>query len=176
MKKIVIGAALGLSFSGLILGCEMISSTESVHIDFSSLGLLPDSWYISCFDGEIEQRIVQDGREKSLSVIVEKNTPIGILVYPVVSSVKGRPLGALYPFQSEISETGGFVAYIAERLYRGSENDGACSRDYLARFNWPKFIEICNEVDDPWKLDSERIISAIASGTFKKSDIKIKKK
>jgi len=174
IKKIVISSVLVIFSLGLISGCDMFSETECVRMDFSPVDLTPDSWYVSCYDGESEQVRVQDGSVRCLELELPKNCPAGILVYPVVSSVRGRPLGALYPFQDEISVAGGFVAYIADRLYRGSENDAECSRDYIARFNWPKLIEICSAVDDPWLIDGERIVSAIASGTFKKSDVKVR--
>lgn len=177
----LIGSIFSLSFClmfclALTSGCEMISNTEILSIDFSSTALSPGSWYVSCYDGENEQVILLDGDEKKFCLTLEKNTPAGILVYPVNEGWKERPLGALYPFQNEITETGGFVAYIADRLYRGSENGCDSSRDYLARFNWPSFIALCEQSSDPWELDSERIIFAIASGRFKKSDVKRLKK
>ncbi|MBR6295982.1 MAG: hypothetical protein IKR40_05855 [Treponema sp.] len=174
IKKIVVLVVLGIPFLGLIAGCDIISETECVRMDFSSVDLTPDSWYVSCCDGESEQVHVQDGSVKCLELELPKNCPAGILVYPVEDSVRGKPLGALYPFQDEISVAGGFVAYIADRLYRGAENDAESSRDYIARFNWPRFIEVCSEAEDPWRLDCERIVSAIASGSFKKSDVKVR--
>ena len=108
-------------------------------------------------------------------VTVSKNATCVILAYPVYGGARAaHPLGQLYPMDTALSAEHGFAASIACTLYLSATDEPAALQDYVARFNWPRFIECAATFDDPWQLDTERILQKIASGTFKKSDLKLK--
>ena len=63
------------------------------------------------------------------------------------------------------------IAEILARIYRLSDGGGV--QDYVSRFNWQRLYDECDEYEDPWVLDMDRIVKSIAKGSFRKSDIQI---
>ena len=141
----------------------------------NACGIPPDFdfWQIIVHDGGSEKAFTLEKTAETFSMELPKNVVLGILAYPVKDGKMHDPCGAVYPYSSALDEKGGFCAYIADRLYRGSSESKEISQDYISRFNWQKFINACNDFENPWNLDADRIVEKIASGTFKKSDLKM---
>ncbi|MBO5607005.1 MAG: hypothetical protein J5930_03845 [Treponema sp.] len=157
----------------LCTGCVFFSSTEKCDFAISN-AVTADYWIVSCYDGNREISFCSDGTAFSLEL--PKNTSVGVLAYPVVNGNKMLPYGTIYPHGSILTKRRGFSALTIDRLYRLSESGAQISQDYISRFNWQQFMDECEKCGDPWQIDGERILKAIAAGSFKKSDLKVPKK
>ncbi len=114
------------------------------------------------------------GGGQVLSVTVSKNacTPVLVYYYASLAEKLSSPYGLIYPHTTELSQRDGFAAEILRSLYAGSRaSEPVAVQDYLARFNWMRFMELCRTYEDPWILNREMILEGIASGTFKKSSM-----
>lgn len=102
-----------------------------------------------------------------------QETPVSLVVKhsfitPVLLFCDGapHPKGLVYPFESEPTEEGGFMAHILYRLineYTGDKNE---IRLFCSHFNWPKFINSVKRLDDPWQCDQDSILNSITEGSF----------
>lgn len=81
--------------------------------------------------------------------------------------------GTIYPFSNRLTKQDAFASDILQTLYFCSKESGSSSQldNYLARFNWERFLEKIREKENPWNLDRQKILSSIASGTFKVTDL-----
>lgn len=159
----------------LISSCSMVLPT--VEVDFSISSEIPsdfDFLEIRVFDGTIEKRLELKDIGKGFSLELPKNVVLGILAFPVKDDKRLTPFGAVYPYSTHLDFKNGFTALLIERLYRGSLDTQAQTQDFISRFNWPKLVDLCSDFENPWDLDAQRIITAIASGRFKKSDVRLK--
>ena len=77
-----------------------------------------------------------------------------------------RPKGFVHPFSAELSDKGGFAAHILYRLINESDGDKREAQLYCGHFNWQKFLQCLEKLDDPWSYDQEIILKNIADGTF----------
>ena len=80
--------------------------------------------------------------------------------------VNHHPKGLIYPFETELTDKGGFAAHILFRLINESEGDKNETRLFCNRFNWQKFIKSAKKLNNPWECDQDIILNAIADGTF----------
>ena len=178
----------------LLLGCseveELNSSVESVKIELpcvtkdSGGNSIPvEFWNIEYSDGINSGKILNLPSGSTIRAEVCKNRVASFFAEPVFHSSanmesKGipRPTGAIFPLNRELSFQNGFAASVLYSLYQGASSGNAKDvQEFLTRFNWQKFEQTCLEKSaDPWLLDKERIMKAISSGKFKKSDVRIK--
>lgn len=84
--------------------------------------------------------------------------------------------GTIYPYSTALTQKDSFAADVLQTLYCGADDSISESQkdNFLMRFNWQRFMEECRSYEEPWLLDKEKIMKAIASGSFKASDIKLK--
>ena len=201
----VTGLALAEQDGSLVIGSDkgyVIASRKGDITDWDYVIKIPfNGAYTESEEFTIEQEssseraefwliVKNDGAEKAstsnpsltlraasaFTLDMQKNTVAAVLAYPITNGKAGKPYGAVYPYNTRLSKKEGFSAYIADRLYRGADNKDAATQDYVSRFNWPRFIEICSSFENPWDIDEERILNALSAGKFSKSDIKLSKK
>lgn len=182
MKNIIKIAAFLFSFLLFNLSwfsaCNIISAEEELTFvlpgDFN--GTAVDSWKIRWIDsdGNPQSRVYMPG--KSVSITAAKNSVTPVLASPVYRN-KGTAAecyGLLYPFTDWLSYKTGFVAGIFYSLWIQSTDGMQQKQRWINFFNWRRFLEECSRFENPWLLDRERILKAIAAGSFKKSDLRIK--
>lgn len=102
---------------------------------------------------------------------MEKNEATAILVF---TEENVHPYGAIYPYEENLSKESAFAAEILHTLTVNSTASDKKTKDYLSKFNWKRFLKETKAFgDDVWKLNKELIMQKIASGTFKKTDLKL---
>lgn len=107
----------------------------------------------------------------SVTLTVRKGSVTPVLLY---RTDEHEPSGCIWPVTGTMSTSGGFSSRMLWRLL--AETDPATGppeaiRAYLERFNWKRFCEEAAKLDDPWELDQQRILKAIAGGTFTLRDL-----
>ena len=118
----------------------------------------------------------------TITLVLHKSCPIPVLAYPTSFSephddtLLTKPLGAIVPYSTSLVFADGFAADILRTLYVASLQSRTVSQvqEYLSRFNWARLLKRCASYPDPWLLDKERILRAIANGSFKQNDIVLK--
>ena len=159
--------------------CAFFSEEENVvfSLPCEFNGQTVESFLILYADG-IHQNTLSSAEKVSpaqkITLTLSKNSTAAILAYPIIDGKKEKPLGCIYPYSNEIQTENGFSASILYTLYLSSSDNPKQLQDYLARFNWERFMDCISEIQDPWQLDTERILQKIASGKFKKNDLKLK--
>lgn len=87
-----------------------------------------------------------------------------------------EPEGAIWPVSAEISRTGGFASRMLWRLLTETEERYGSKenvREWCCHFNWKRFSEKTAALENPWQLDQQKILRAIAAGTFKMKDLRL---
>lgn len=168
-----------------LASCSFVEQLQSENEEFTFL--LPSNarnsenqnveveyWDVFYTDGINEGKAEKVPSQKSVSVYLGKNCAAAVLAYPVLQEGNfAYPAGAVLPENRSLAAQNGFAASLLYSMYK--ESPGAESRDFLSRFNWPKLELLVQEFENEWLLDKERIMKAIASGKFRKSDIRLKK-
>lgn len=128
-----------------------------------------ESWTVKTSRNSSSEEFSVDGNSFYFSV--NKNEATAILAY---SGGHARPCGAIYPYSTSLSFQDGFAAEVLFTLCAASASSAAGTHEYLSKFNWQRFMEECAAFgEQSWKLDKERIMQKISSGTFKKTDFKL---
>lgn len=174
-----------LALLPLLGGCSFFEETNQETFTIPSDGSVQhvEQWIIVQNDGQMASSryapsLIFETASGNFSLEMQKNCTSAVLAYPVVEGNVQKPFGAVYPYSTTLSATGGFCAHIIDRLYRGTGSETKLQmQDFVSRFNWGHFYALCAEQfpNDMWNIDEERIISKITSGKFSKNDIKIKK-
>jgi len=158
-------------------GCNF-SSDEIVVITIEDCfqdSRINDCYFMSC-DEQLNPKIERIDNFVDYSIKIDKRYLCPFLVYELnQGKIVSPPYGCIYPYSSVMTKKDSFASYILYNLCIGSTDmDKEAVKRYLLSFNWELFMEYIDEVEDPWLLDEELIISKIAQGTFRKSDIKYK--
>ncbi len=173
-------AAVQLLLCALVAGCSSPAFDDAETVSVVIPRSLPEAqtgtWKLVCADSFGDCRETELQALDAALATFARNSPAAILAYPLAAdkSPLGQPLGAIYPFSTELDERNGFAASVLCSLYNPA--DGIYSAEIaenIRHFNWPKFMELCASYDDPWLIQEERIKEAIRKGRFKKTDIKI---
>ncbi|MBQ5492119.1 MAG: hypothetical protein IIT68_08735 [Treponema sp.] len=115
----------------------------------------------------------QTGAEQRITLTVSKNgcTPVVVTFYDDCNRMCGKPYGMIIPYTNSLNQKDGFSAELLRALYVSAQNGTPAQvQNYLSRFDWVRFMQTCRTYEDPWLLDKERLMKAIAGGSFKKSD------
>ncbi|MBO4403882.1 MAG: hypothetical protein J5780_00945 [Treponema sp.] len=161
------------SFASVLCSCGFLCEKEEVSF------FLPDTyneqsvtfWKVTVCDsnGICYSKICEAGKNAALEF--NRNALSSVLAFP--SDVSGaNPYGTVYPFDFPVDYKNGFASLVLYSLFLSSENTPAEKEWFLSRFNWQRFIKECAQLDDPWLLDKEQIMNAIAEGKFRKNLLK----
>lgn len=172
-----------LALTGLLASCMLFSVTAS---DSKNIAVkIPDKggsliWLKE--DASVGRETVTSPeacREESLVIDVARTLLTPVLFY---GEGEQQPWGFIYPFERELSETGGFAAHILYRFIKESEQEEGKDEDkievrlFASHFNWRKLqelvIEAIEQAENPWEWDQTHILQAIAQGTFKADTVK----
>ncbi len=159
-----------LIFVMMLSGCFW-DSEECIVI--TADGFAPRSGIVVYPDSNCNMISVEFSGELSLEITVNRNEPLPILVYQKENNfISSRPYGCIYPYSTCASQKCGFASSVFYNLYMSSSAPSEQVREYCSRFNWKRFMELIDRYEDPWLLDQENIVSKIASGKFRSTDIK----
>lgn len=75
-------------------------------------------------------------------------------------------LGMLYPFDESLNKDSAFACDVFITLMKESSSPGKEVYTFLEHFNWRQFIDECRKTENVWNLDRQKILKAIASGSF----------
>ena len=181
--KMLLGTA-ALFFCGVLnAGCTFFSETENVCIT------LPDDSRTYCVKWICEDNSgngvcrVLDNCCGSVILELPKNYAVPVLVFSGASeaimagdniatvSEYRNQYGMIYPYTVGVSEKDAFASSVLFTMYAASSSGLKETEEYLSSFNWGKFIELCDEYENPWKLNKQKIMEAIADGSFSKKSM-----
>ncbi len=162
-----------LILSFLFVGCSLFSENTETIFSVENNSLDHDFYEVSVCTGDLVDEFFMQNNQNTFILDLPKNVVVGVLVYPIKNGRRLLPLGAIYPFETLVTKKNGYAAYIADRLYRSSTDRPNQVQDFVSRFNWKKFIQTVEGFENPWFLDTDRIVKAIAAGNLKKTDFKI---
>ena len=163
---------LVLFFCASILGaCSSFFSTKAVFSLPEELFLENEEITLYLTGQKYGEETYIFSKGEKIELNVTENIPLAI----TVENSGRKNYGALYPFQTEISLKNGFASSILRTLYNGSQDyqDFSLIQEYIVRFNWKRFLEELDKVENVWLLDSNLIINSIASDTFSSNKIKV---
>lgn len=163
MKNFYFMPALVLAF--FFTGCTFWDEGESVSFTLPGEGL----WVIHGACGGKTFSIEEEGPEVVL--FIGKNEPCALL-----ASRKNRLeiYGAISPFATVLDQETAWAAEVFYSLTAGSTDSSERTARQIQFFNWGRLIEECRDYEgNLWALDKEHAMKAIASGKFKKSDLKL---
>jgi hypothetical protein len=130
--------------------------------------------------------------QKTFTVTLPKNIPAAVLVWPVTVHPAGtvrffHPAGCIYPYTTVLAWQDGFAADILATLYSASK-DRETTGSFCSYFNWERFMDVLHRKEtesedcirqaiedgtstipayyNPWLLDKNDILSAIADRSF----------
>lgn len=142
-------------------------------------------WWTKDDTPEIRELTAEEASSGEVTLQVLKGSVTPVLVYrtelcrdenaPEAQLPVPRPIGCIWPVGAELTESGGFSARMLWRLL--TETDPVSGtpreiRDYCAHFNWKRFSEKVDELENPWELDQQKILLDIAGGTFTLNSLK----
>ena len=168
----------------MFTSCAFVQSTVSKEIVLpaSYKGRDVDYWFVFYSGGSAETENTRGqtlAGGESVNILFPVNTVSAVVAYPVINGKKERPAGLIFPYSNTLKEEEGYAAYILYRLYTQNESpdkDGV--REFLSCFNWPHFVEVCEDFNetkgDIWETDTDAVVCAIANASFKKSILKKK--
>ena len=157
----------------LFASCGFYSETQSVEFflpQISSEKIQENNLNLVYFSPEgilCSETVNQESQKNSFVLEMNKNSASAVLVYC------GENLyGCIYPFCTELSEEDSFSAKTLFLLTQGSYSSFKETQNFLNYFNWQRFIKDCREKENVWECNIENVMTKIAKGTYKKSDLK----
>jgi hypothetical protein len=127
---------------------------------------------------------------KSATLVFDKNRFAPVLFFPLNTGQdsKGgaayvsffKPGGCIYPFSHQATWDGGFGAQLLLDLLTkpNDQYNTAELRSFCERFNWARFqtevADLCvkDSAFNPWEMDTEKLVTSLASGKFSKTRLK----
>lgn len=164
--KIILSILLLISLAGCsdVTLSEALSTTEITFSFEAGPGTLV--WWSAENTQERRSLTAAEAERGSVSIRVAKSGVTPVLLYRAGVL---EPDGCIWPVDEHLDSYGGFASRILWRLLTesdaGSDPPDAV-RAFCARFNWKRFSEVTAAVDNPWSLDQQAILQAIAAGTF----------
>jgi hypothetical protein len=165
----------------LLWGCSLYGPSLSIEI---ALPALPPHWTARFHQIEAVVRACEGNRSVGLyrgpwkpmvAARVAADGPVAVLATPYCDGLPLRPAGGFISAYPEARRVGlewedGVAAMAAERLAEQGVD--------LAGFNFPRLAADIRKrgPPDPWELDIERIVTRVAEGSFRVTDIRSKQK
>lgn len=154
--------------AALFASCSLFSDEEIATLSLP----LPLKWRIKSTTEELKDGRYMDKKSDRIVLSVGKG---GITAFLAGEANSADEYGAIYPYQTELTEDGLFPAQVAFALFTYGDPDN--NRYY---FNWSRLIECVRELDESERLildeaDAERLALKIRNHEkFSKSDVKHK--
>ena len=105
-----------------------------------------------------------DFSQQSFSLFLVQNQLTPVLVY---FENEPFPYGAIYPYSTEFSKHQGFSSRILFRFLNETQSSNKQKlRKYISNFNWKKFNEKIETYENPWNLNQEILLEALAGKTL----------
>ena len=173
-----------ISFISACSAVSLDEETVTFHLppshDFCS-----DEWNIRWVtsEGEVKERSLKN--TVAAKITLPKNSVAAVIARPECKQTLKKvnvPLkdfladkncfAAIYPFSSTLDKSNSFAAAVFMQVALCAADEKRQVQKFMNSFNWRRFCLECAAFENPWLLDKERIVKAIASGNFKKSDLK----
>ncbi|MBO6177333.1 MAG: hypothetical protein J6O39_07315 [Treponema sp.] len=175
MKRNIFFISLVFVFVMVFSACSFYENKEQTVLSLKVPEEFSDEeyWIVEYFDRNRRFCTVKVCRNDSFSVAVVRNAACAFSARP---SEDGKVktdcvLGTVYPYGSVLTREGCLASCVYNALVRAGKNNTEELFDFLDRFNWKKLMEECARHPDT-VYDLDRIIKAVAAGTFKKGDLK----
>lgn len=182
-------ACKNASLYELMADSELLSLTEQVTlsevtftIDCTEGTLV---WWTPDNEPEIRELTEAEIAGHSVTLEMPKNSMTPVLIYPSILCRDEnapearlpvpRPIGCIWPVRSDLTASGGFSSRMLWRLLTETDSSSGTPeeiRNYCAHFNWKRFCEQIDGIENPWDLDQQKILLAIAEGTFTLNSLK----
>lgn len=105
-----------------------------------------------------------DFSQQCFSLLLTQNQLTPVLVY---FENEPFPYGAIYPYSTEFSKHQGFSSRILFRFLNETQTTNKnLLRKHISFFNWEKFNEKVKTYENPWDLNQEILLEALAGKTF----------
>ena len=178
MRKFIFVLLLVLPLA--LCSCQIFAREETVEFE---LPAWPD--YLPPLEG---WTLIQDGLSEPVTVQasariitlkLDKNKPCSISLAPLSQNNFFKPAGTIYPYSQKLSWSGGYAVQLFRLLQK------AADLDITASFNWEKLMENLEQKEadsleqdsspfyNPWLLDSQEALEAIAYHNFTANKIKL---
>lgn len=165
----------------LILSCSLVSFSI---ISCSIVSSFCDTETVTfTTDGFPEEQITLTVRKNVCTpvikeIVVSQNSVQNLLQDTSQSSTQDVTVlyGTIYPYGTILTQKDSFAADVLRTMYAATDDSASDSQiqNFFMRFNWQRFMEECRNYENPWLLDKEKIMKAIASGSFKVTDLRLK--
>ena len=169
MRKFILLLLVALLLP-LLISCQVFAEDEC--LDFT-LPAWPDylpkleGWKVTVYSPGREA--VEDFYEvgpgaKKMALRLDKNIPCGISVKPLTQNRFFKPAGTIYPYSRKITWSGGYAAHLYKIIPQSTN------------FNWERLLEALENSDpsyNPWLLDSQQLLQAIAWHNFNANKLKL---
>lgn len=86
-----------------------------------------------------------------------------------------EPAGCIWPVSAIIDDGGGFPARMLWRLLNETDPESGTPeaiRAFCERFNWKRFCDVVATIENPWNIDQQMVLNAIADGSFTQKCLK----
>ena len=170
MRKIILLLCLVTLAAGLSLcSCELFAEEETVDFELPQWpDYLPElqGWEVTCSGAALRQaqgpRVLSKGPDaKTITLRLDKNVPCCITVTPITEVPFFKQAGTIYPYSQKITWSGGYAAYLFKIIPESEQ------------FNWEKLLETLEGCENPWLLDSQKVLEGIAYNSFSAGKLKI---
>ncbi|MCQ2613390.1 MAG: hypothetical protein MJ183_07305 [Treponemataceae bacterium] len=110
-------------------------------------------------ENRLQEHFISRDEADSFLLDTPADSPVPVLFYGLRSE---HPAGCIFPYQTELTETGGFCARILYLILTGGKGDIRLANC----FNWQKFHDTAKKLANLNRLDTGSIAEAIAQGSF----------
>lgn len=158
MRKFIL--LLLLAGMTLLCSCELFSKDETVEFELPQWpDYLPQlqGWEIS----GVAELVEAPPDRRHVSFRLPRNKPVCITATPITEVPFFKQAGTIYPYSQKITWSGGYAAYLF-KIIPGDE-----------QFNWEKLLETLEGCENPWLLDSQKVLEGIAYNSFSAGRLKI---
>ncbi len=163
----------------IFISCNFFSSTEIISFELPNVQSDLEILYFDTF-GNLQKKYFtceefknQTCETNFMQIEVNKNSCSSVFAFcPNEFSDNSKNFGCIYPYSTKLCTENAFASKTLFLLNAGSSNNFSQTQNFLNHFNWQRFLKDCAEKEDIWSCNMENIMKKIASGTYKKSDLK----
>lgn len=152
-------------------------------------------WRICIVINGIEQNITANESSRTVNLSLPRNKATPVLCYPITRNPENatnegteffHPAGCVHPYSTNPTWNDGFTAQVLSSLLKTKGNADIHEKErFCSLFNWERLSSLVKQKEsesisngdsfNPWQLDMDSTLKAIASGKFAKHNVKQKK-